>query len=709
MFFSLLKKAFRFIFIALLSFTLTLTWTPASLGQFPFLSPSVAQGIPQSPRWAPNKAQPCGNFWCSEVNFYGNNKIRGGLTLGAFIRNPDNPQKTPQETAFDLEQRARFVQNIFEEMFRKIVRSNPESQVSEQKDWQFWWFRKEKPLHPLTPDIAVGTQNRQTVVFVPAQEELGLVQQTIVTVTEIEARVNAKTIPELAENWREELRQAMSQVLWGRELDLRYPWLRTALVGAIALIAFILIKIILFLGGFFRRWNKSLKQGLENLTNSLVVEPEAVSVGDIIKSPWENVPLQFWRLLLELDCLAAMLFLGESPERDETQAASDEPKSETPLGTVPSRLRSPFQFLRLMAQWQIPAPMLPKVSLQNQFLLKQQRNLSGLLVRISWLAIFSLILMALGLIVALFRPSRFLINLFFEKIYLLPLIWIGMVLADEVTNFFTDYAINSWAKDGQEQEPNSNRYTLRANTYSKALAKGTTILFTIVGIVLTLGVIGLNPSVLAGAGASAAVLAYLSRNVLEDMINGVLILATDRYAVGDVIDVGEGFAGFVEDMNLYVTSLRNRDGQVLVIPNGTISRVINMTKNWSRVNLTLRISWNADVRKAFEIMRQVAETMLSEPEWQELMIQPVEILGVDELSHDGILIGLLVKTPPLKQWLVGRELRLRVKEALDEAGISLGVPQREVALTQPYAHTRENNRHELFGEVGEDEKESQEF
>ena len=131
-----------------------------------------------------------------------------------------------------------------------------------------------------------------------------------------------------------------------------------------------------------------------------------------------------------------------------------------------------------------------------------------------------------------------------------------------------------------------------------------------------------------------------------------------------------------------------------------------MTKNWSRVNFTLKIAWNADVTKAIEVMRQVAEQMFSEPEWQELAIEPVDVLGVDELSHDGILIGLLIKTQPAKQWVVGREFRLRVKEALDKAGISLGVPQREVAVIFSRAHSQENNGNELFGEVGESEKEN---
>ena len=705
-FFSLLKKASRFILIALLSFTLTLTWARASMSQFPFPITSSAEGIPQLPGWDPNKARQCGKFWCSDVNVYGNNKISGELTLGAFIRNPDNLEKPPPETAFDLEQRAKLVQQIFAEIFRDIIRSNPKPQVSEQKDWSFWLLANKKPLHPLTPDISVGTQNNQTVLFVPTQEELGLIAQTILTVTELDAKVNnIESTAQMASIWRDKLTQSMSNILWGHELDLRYPWVRSSIVGVILIIVLILMQIVRFLRRFLRQWNKSVAQKLEELTSSLRVDPEAVSAEKLLKSIWKDIPPKFWLFLLELNFLAAMLFLQKPLERSGTQSLADEPQSESRLEALISNLRNLFQLIIIARKRFIPQK-LAKLTLENQFLLKQEKNLSNLLMRISLLAFISVILIALVLIVALFRPSRFLINLFFQQVYLLPLVWIGMLLADEIVDFFIDYALVRWATEGQEKDPSSNRYTLRATTYSKAFTNGTTILFVALGIVLTVWVIGIDPAVLAGAGALAVVFAYLSRNLVEDMLNGILILATDRYAVGDVIDVGGGLSGFVEDMNLYTTSLRNLDGQVIAIPNGKIASVINMTKNWSRVNFTLRISWNADVKKALEVMRQVAEQMLSEPQWQELVLEPAEILGIDDLSHDGILIHMIMKTRPMQQWLVGREYRLRVKQALDEAGISLGVPQREVAVIQSQAHSDENNGSELSGEVGEKEKEN---
>jgi small conductance mechanosensitive channel len=714
-FFSLLKKTSRFIIIALLSFTLTLSFAPTSSGQFPLSISSSSEGIPQLPRWDPNKARQCGKFWCSDVFFYGSKRlfvlnsfqstlatfivdskelreIQEGLTLGAFIRNPENPEQPPQETAFNLEQRAKLIQDGFKNIFLKILNTRPKFPISNQKDWHFWLLTTQKPLHPLTPKIEVGFEKGQTVVFVPQQEELGLGAQTIVTVIESDSKVNAQSIAELAETWRVLMRRSISNVLWGHEFDLRYPWLRIIFVGAIALILLILIQITRFVRQFLRNWKKNVNQQIAELKDSFVKNPETLTKEDIIKSPWQNIPIKFWLLLLEKDYLAAILLLDEFPEKINYSNLTDGSKGARPLKVL-SKLASwlEFLFLRAITRGKSITEKNDKLTLKTQLFLTQEENFIDLLLIISWVWMFSITLISFAAIASIFPSSRLLIPILINQVFLVPLIWIVMLLADKIVDFFIDYALVRWAKEGQEKDPNSNRYNLRAQTYSKALTDGTTILFILLGIILTVVVIGINPTVLAGAGALTAIFAYLSRNVLEDMINGVLILATDRYAVGDVIDLGGALSGFVEEMSLYSTSLRNLDGQMIVIPNGKIDSVINNTKNWSRVNFLVKISWNSDVKKAIEVMRQVGEQMFSEPQWAELVLEPVDILGVDELSHDGILIRLLIKTLPMQQWLIGREFRLRVKEALDEAGISLGVPQREVAVINSPTESRENS------------------
>ncbi len=255
----------------------------------------------------------------------------------------------------------------------------------------------------------------------------------------------------------------------------------------------------------------------------------------------------------------------------------------------------------------------------------------------------------------------------------------SLILVDKFSDFFVDYSLNRWAIEGQVINPESNRYTLRINTYSVILKQGKSFVILTLGFYSSIWLIGLNPSVLAGAGILAVAVAFLSRNLLEDMLNGILILWTDRYAIGDVIDIN-GMGGLVENINLFVTSLRNLDGQVIAIPNSKISTVINHTKDWSRVNFTIKIAWHENIKKAIEIMKKVANKMQSEATWSHKFLEPLEVLGVDEVSHEGILIHVLIKTKPSEHWSIGREFRLRVKEAFDEENITLGIPHHTVYL-----------------------------
>ncbi len=163
----------------------------------------------------------------------------------------------------------------------------------------------------------------------------------------------------------------------------------------------------------------------------------------------------------------------------------------------------------------------------------------------------------------------------------------------------------------------------------------------------------------------------------EDMLNGILILWTDRYAVGDIIAVGD-VGGFVENMNLYTTQIRGEEGCLITIPNGQISLVKNKTKDWSRTEFKIEISAKSDPVKAIQILQEVGSQMQQDPEWQEMILEPVNILGIDQVSHQGIIIQVWIKTQPMKQWSVGREFRLRVLQAFTRQGIELGMPQRQV-------------------------------
>ncbi|MDY7023064.1 MAG: mechanosensitive ion channel, partial [Cyanobacteriota bacterium] len=129
-------------------------------------------------------------------------------------------------------------------------------------------------------------------------------------------------------------------------------------------------------------------------------------------------------------------------------------------------------------------------------------------------------------------------------------------------------------------------------------------------------------------------------------------------------------------MNLYMTHLRGDEGRLISIPNGNIDVVQNLTKEWSRVDFKIEIAYDTDVKRALEVIHHVSEEMRSESQWQDLILEPASILGVDGITHNGILIQVWIKTQPIQQWAVGREFRLRIKLAFDREGIAIGIPQR---------------------------------
>ena len=320
---------------------------------------------------------------------------------------------------------------------------------------------------------------------------------------------------------------------------------------------------------------------------------------------------------------------------------------------------------------------LPQLSLKQQNLLKQIHNLFQLLLRLLLMVRFVIFMMGIVLIILVYPGTRLQAVFLTKQAIVIPLVWICVMFADLIMSFVIDHYLNQWAVDAQLTNPQSKRYALRVSTYSPVLKGASTFVFIILGLYLTVLLFGIDTSVLASAGVAAIVVGFLSRNLLEDMLNGILILATDRYAIGDVISVAN-VGGFVENMNLYTTQVRGGGGRLITIPNGQVRLVENLTKDWSRVEFKVEIAATEDARQAMDVIEQVATKMQNEEEWQELILEPASILGVDQVAHSGTLIQVWIKTQPMKQWAVGREFRLRVKQAFDEAGIALGVPQREI-------------------------------
>ena len=227
------------------------------------------------------------------------------------------------------------------------------------------------------------------------------------------------------------------------------------------------------------------------------------------------------------------------------------------------------------------------------------------------------------------------------------------------------------------------RLALRVSTLSQVLKNVVAIGLSVLAILVMLTVLGvpLGP-LIAGAGIVGLAVSFASQSVLKDSINGFLIFLEDQYGVGDWITVGE-LSGLVEKLGLRITQLRDIEGALITLPNGEIRAVKNLSKNWARVDINVPIAYTANLMKAMQLMETVAWEMHRDTEWQELILDPPQLMGADDFGDQGVIVKLWIKTRPLEQWKVAREYRRRLKLAFDQAGIPLPLPQQVLWVKSP--------------------------
>ena len=185
--------------------------------------------------------------------------------------------------------------------------------------------------------------------------------------------------------------------------------------------------------------------------------------------------------------------------------------------------------------------------------------------------------------------------------------------------------------------------------------------------------------ILAGAGIIGLAIGFGAQSLVKDLLSGLFILLENHFRVGDVIQTG-AVAGLVESISLRVTTLRDLEGKVHIVPNGEIGVVSNMTKEWSRAVLDIGVAYKEDPDYVMEVIKQVGGEIMEDEEYQKLILEPVEILGVDAFRDSAVVIKAMVKTPPLKQWQVAREFRRRLKKAFDDRNIEIPFPHRTIYM-----------------------------
>ncbi|MBA3619761.1 MAG: mechanosensitive ion channel family protein [Actinomycetota bacterium] len=228
--------------------------------------------------------------------------------------------------------------------------------------------------------------------------------------------------------------------------------------------------------------------------------------------------------------------------------------------------------------------------------------------------------------------------------------------------------------------PPSERRRQRAETMGSVLRSIVSFAVFTVAALMVLSELGLDVApLIASAGIAGIALGFGAQNLVKDFLTGVFMLLEDQYGVGDVIDVGEA-TGSVEAVGLRTTRLRDIDGVVWYVRNGEILRVGNKSQGWARAVVDVPVAYGEDIARVRTLLQRVAEEMSGDADLEDVVLEQPEVWGVEALSPDAVLVRVVVKTAPLEQWRVARELRQRVKAAFDQAGVEVPLSQHTVWL-----------------------------
>jgi moderate conductance mechanosensitive channel len=220
----------------------------------------------------------------------------------------------------------------------------------------------------------------------------------------------------------------------------------------------------------------------------------------------------------------------------------------------------------------------------------------------------------------------------------------------------------------------------RARTLGSVITKAATVLIVGIAVLMILRELRIDIApVLTGAGIVGLAVGFGAQTLVRDIISGFFLILEDQVRVGDVAAIN-GIGGLVEELNLRTIVLRDAEGAVHVFPNGSITTLANRSKDFSYYVIDLPISYQEDPDRIAGILRRIGDEMQNDSRFGPFILEPIEVLGVDAFSVWSMQLKVRIKTVPLKQWDVGRELRKRIKKAFDELGIEMTFPERVVSV-----------------------------
>ncbi len=257
------------------------------------------------------------------------------------------------------------------------------------------------------------------------------------------------------------------------------------------------------------------------------------------------------------------------------------------------------------------------------------------------------------------------------------LILVGALVAVRLAIFITRRVEKAF----QDNDPSTmSEREKQAATLGKVIRNITRILVWSIAVMMVLKELGIDIGpILAGVGIIGLAVGFGAQSLVKDFLAGMFVLIENQYNVGDVITAA-GAKGQVEKITLRATTLRDLEGNVHIIPNGTIEVVTNRTRQWSRFVLDIGVAYKENVDEVMGVLKEIGDELAADAEFSSMITAPLEVLGVQDFADSAVIIRVMFTTQPVKQWTVGREFRRRVKNTFDAKGIEIPFPHTTIYL-----------------------------
>lgn len=184
-------------------------------------------------------------------------------------------------------------------------------------------------------------------------------------------------------------------------------------------------------------------------------------------------------------------------------------------------------------------------------------------------------------------------------------------------------------------------------------------------------------ALITGAGILGVAVGFGSQSLVKDVITGLFIIAENQYRIGDYVCIGS-YCGTVEDMTLRITKLREINGTIHYIPNSEIKVASNKSKDFSKVDFKIGVGYNTDIDKLEGIINSVGTKLAEDPKFSDDILEAPHFLRIDDFGDSSIVIHIIGKVLPKKQYNITGEMRRRLKTIFEEHGIEIPYPTRVV-------------------------------